>query len=403
MELSKRILGMQASPIRRLVPYAEEAKRKGRKIYYLNIGQPDIKTPPGFFEAVRNYSPDVLAYGPSDGDAALIDAVIRYYKGYDIEYQREEVLITYGASEALDYALNALCDPGDEILIPEPFYANYKTLAESVSALVVPVTTRAEEGFRLPLREEIDSRITPRTKAMLLCHPGNPTGVVYTREEMRMVADLAKKHDFFIVADEVYREFVYDGLQYTSFGNLEDVSDRVAITDSVSKRYSACGARVGCVVSKNREFIRQILKLCQARTSIGTMDMIGAAALYDTPVSYLKEVNDEYTVRRNTVYRALKEIPGVVCEEPRGAFYLVTKLPVDDAEKFIVWMLANFEVGGETVMMSPAEGFYATPGLGRDEVRIAYVLKNEDLVKAMEILKAGLEAYPGRISPVTAG
>jgi aspartate aminotransferase len=394
---------MQASPIRRLVPYAEEAKRNGRSIYHLNIGQPDIKTPPGFFEAVRAYSRDVLAYGPSDGDPALIDAIIRYYRGYGMEFERRNVLITYGASEAIAHTLMAVCDPGDEVLIPEPFYANYKTFVESVSGVVVPITTKAEQGFHLPGREEIEQKITPRTRAMILCHPGNPTGTVFTRAEMEMVADLARTHGFFILADEVYREFVYDGLEYVSFGRLEGVDEHVVIMDAVSKRYSACGARVGCLVSRNTELVGQVLKLCQARTCVGAMDMAGAAALYDTPVSYLKEVNDEYTTRRNTVYRALKQIPGVVCEEPKGAFYVVAKLPVDDAEKFIIWMLGSFNVGGETVMMSPAEGFYATPGLGRDEVRIAYVLKNEELAKAMNILKAGLEAYPGRVSPVAAG
>ncbi|PKL01847.1 MAG: aspartate aminotransferase, partial [Synergistetes bacterium HGW-Synergistetes-2] len=354
MELSKRILGMQASPIRRLVPYAEEAKRNGRSIYHLNIGQPDIKTPPGFFEAVRAYSRDVLAYGPSDGDPALIDAIIRYYRGYGMEFERRNVLITYGASEAIAHTLMAVCDPGDEVLIPEPFYANYKTFVESVSGVVVPITTKAEQGFHLPGREEIEQKITPRTRAMILCHPGNPTGTVFTRAEMEMVADLARTHGFFILADEVYREFVYDGLEYVSFGRLEGVDEHVVIMDAVSKRYSACGARVGCLVSRNTELVGQVLKLCQARTCVGAMDMAGAAALYDTPVSYLKEVNDEYTTRRNTVYRALKQIPGVVCEEPKGAFYVVAKLPVDDAEKFIIWMLGSFNVGGETVMMSPA-------------------------------------------------
>lgn len=402
MELSKRIREMQASPIRRFIPYADGAKEKGKKVYHLNIGQPDIKTPPAFFEAVRCFRPEVLAYGPSAGDGKLIGAILRYYGEYGMEFCREEVLITYGASEAIVYAFTALCDPGDEIIIPEPFYANYIPFAQSVSASVVPITTRAEEGFHLPPREEIEKKITPRTKAMLLCHPGNPTGTVYTREEMELVAELAEKHDYFIVADEVYREFVYDGLEYVSFGNLKDVADRVVIMDSLSKRYSACGARVGCMVSKNRDIIRQVLKLCQARTSVGAMDMAGAAALYDTPASYLKEVNDEYKKRRDTLYRALKEMPGVVCEEPKGAFYAVAKLPVDDAEKFIIWMLSSFDVDGETVMMSPAEGFYATPGLGRDEVRIAYVLNNDDLEKAMDILKMGLEAYPGRISPISA-
>ncbi len=402
MEFSRRIMQMQASPIRRLIPYAEEAKRKGRKVFHLNIGQPDIVTPPSFFEALRDFRNDVLAYAPSEGIPELLDAIRGYYKKYDVELGRENILVTDGASEAIVFTFTALCDPGDEILIPEPFYANYNPFAESVSAVIVPITTKAEEGFHLPSRQVLESKISPRTKAIVLCHPGNPTGAIYTAEEMSMVADLARKHDFFIIADEVYREFVYDGIPYRSFASLKGVEDRVVIMDSISKRYSACGARVGCVISRNTEFIRQVLKLCQGRTSAPTMDQIGAVALYGTPQSYLDDVRTEYQKRRDTLYRALKSMPGVICEEPKGAFYAVVKLPVDDAERFIIWMLREFEVNGETVMAAPAEGFYATPGLGKDEVRLAYVLKNEDLVRAMDVLRQGLLAYPGRVESITA-
>ncbi|MDD4585270.1 MAG: pyridoxal phosphate-dependent aminotransferase [Aminobacterium colombiense] len=402
MKFSQRICSMQASPIRKLAPYAAEAKEKGKKIYFLNIGQPDIKTPQAFFDAVGNFKNEVLAYGSSEGDTRLIDAICNYYKDYGVELGREHVFITAGASEAIVFAFAALCDPGDEILVPEPFYANYNPFSQWVSAKIVPITTRAEEGFRLPSVESMEEKITPRTKAIVMCHPGNPTGIVYTREEMERVAALARKHDFFIIADEVYREFVYNNLEYVSFGNLKDVEDRVVILDSVSKRYSACGARIGCVISKNKELMAQILKLCQSRTSPPTLDQEGAVALYSTPKSYLQEVNKEYEKRRDIMYRALKDMSGVICEEPKGAFYMMVKLPVDNAEKFIVWMLQDFDLNGETVMASPGEGFYATPGLGRDEVRLAYVLKEQDLSRAMEILKAGLEAYPGRTAPVIA-
>ena len=403
MEFSQRILNMQASPIRRLIPYAEEAKRKGRKVYHLNIGQPDIVTPPPFFEALRDFRSSVLAYAPSEGIPELIDAIRGYYRKYDVELERRHILVTDGASEAIVFAFTAMCDPGDEILIPEPFYANYNPFAESVSARIVPITTRAEEGFHLPPAQAIEAKITPRTKAIVLCHPGNPTGTIYTREEMEMVAELAAKHDFFIVADEVYREFVYDGVPYRSFASFEEIGDRVVIMDSISKRYSACGARVGCLISRNAEFVHQVLKLCQGRTSAPTMDQIGAVALYGTPQGYLDDVRTEYQRRRDTMYHALKSMPGVVCEEPKGAFYAVVKLPVDDAERFIIWMLREFDVNGETVMAAPAEGFYATPGLGKDEVRLAYVLKNEDLIRAMDVLRQGLLAYPGRTGPVVAG
>ncbi|MDD3767467.1 MAG: pyridoxal phosphate-dependent aminotransferase [Aminobacterium colombiense] len=402
MRFSNRIMAMQSSPIRRLIPYADEAKAKGKKVYHLNIGQPDIKTPPSFLQAIKDFAQEVIAYSTSQGSNELRDAMRRYYEGYDIHFERDHILVTNGGSEAIMFAVMATCDPGEEILIPEPFYANYNAFSKCVNVNIVPITTKAEEGFHLPPKEKIEAVITPKTRCILISNPGNPTGTIYTADEMRMLADLAKKHDLYIIADEVYREFVYDGLKYTSFGNLSDVEDRVIIIDSVSKRYSACGARIGCVASKNEELMKQILKLCQGRLCVPTLEQVGATALYNTPVSYLEEVNKEYQSRRDTLYKALQSMPGVVCEQPKGAFYVVVKMPVDDAEKFVIWMLQNFDINGETMMAAPAEGFYATPGLGKNEARLAYVLKNEDLVKAMDILKAALEAYPGRVEPVSA-
>jgi len=395
-------MAMQSSPIRRLIPYADEAKAKGKKVYHLNIGQPDIKTPPSFLQAIKDFAQEVIAYSTSQGSNELRDAMRRYYEGYDIHFERDHILVTNGGSEAIMFAVMATCDPGEEILIPEPFYANYNAFSKCVNVNIVPITTKAEEGFHLPPSEKIEAVITPKTRCILISNPGNPTGTIYTADEMRMLADLAKKHDLYIIADEVYREFVYDGLKYTSFGNLSDVEDRVIIIDSVSKRYSACGARIGCVASKNEELMKQILKLCQGRLCVPTLEQVGATALYNTPVSYLEEVNKEYQSRRDTLYKALQSMPGVVCEQPKGAFYVVVKMPVDDAEKFVIWMLQNFDINGETMMAAPAEGFYATPGLGKNEARLAYVLKNEDLVKAMDILKAALKAYPGRVEPVSA-
>ncbi len=401
MKFSDRINSMQSSPIRKLIPYADEAKGKGKKVYHLNIGQPDILTPPAFLKSIKDFAQEVIAYSTSHGSLELIDSIRKYYAGYNINYERENVLITNGGSEALLFSFMALCDPGDEILVPEPFYANYNAFASCVNVRIIPITTKAEEGFHLPPKAEIEKLITPKTKAILVSNPGNPTGVIYTTDEMEMLADLSLDHDMFIVADEVYREFVYDGLDYTSFGNIKKIEDRVIIIDSVSKRFSACGARIGCITSKNMDLMAQVMKLAQGRLCVPTLEQVGATALYTTPVSYLEDVNKEYQSRRDILYAALKDMPGVVCDEPKGAFYVVAKLPVDDAEKFVVWMLRDFDVEGETVMMAPAEGFYATPGLGKNEARLAYVLKKEDLSKAMDILKAGLEAYPGRVQAAT--
>ncbi|MFU2416811.1 pyridoxal phosphate-dependent aminotransferase [Peptacetobacter sp. AB800] len=390
---SNRVTAMQASPIRKLVPFATAAKADGVKVYHLNIGQPDIKTPRGFFDAVKNFDNEVLEYAVSQGIPELIEALQDYYKTYDMHFDKDELLITNGGSEALLFAMMATCDPGDKLLIPEPFYTNYNGFGQCVNVGVAPITTKAENGFHLPSKEEILSKIDDKVKAILLSNPGNPTGAIYSKEELEMIAEIAIEKDLWIISDEVYREFVYDGLEYTSFGNLKQVEDRVIIIDSVSKRYSACGARIGSIASKNKELIAQIMKLCQGRLCVPTLEQIGAVELYKTPVSYFKEVNDEYRKRRDVLYSELMKVDGVICEKPTGAFYIVAKLPVDNAEDFVKWMLTDFRVDNETVMATPAEGFYATPGLGRDEIRLAYILKEEDLRKAAKILKEGLEAY----------
>lgn len=396
MNLSKRVRGMQQSPIRKLVPIAENAKKQGKKVYHLNIGQPDIETPSEFFNAVKNFDEKVLKYSFSQGIPELIDALIEYYKRYDINFENDEILITNGGSEALLFSLIAVADHGDEVLVPEPFYTNYNGFSSAVGVNVVPITTKATEGFHLPKKQAIENLITPKTKAILLSNPGNPTGVVYTPDEIQMVADIVKEYNLFVIADEVYREFVYDNLKYTSFGNIDEISDRVIIVDSISKRYSACGARIGSIASKNKELIKQILKLCQGRLCVPTLEQVGAVELYSVPQEYFLDVHNEYQKRRDIVYNALKEMPGVICEKPKGAFYVIAKLPVVDAEEFVIWLLKEFDVDNETIMLAPAEGFYATEGLGKDEVRLAYILNEDDLRKAMNILKIALEKYPNK-------
>ncbi|RKD27712.1 aspartate aminotransferase [Caminicella sporogenes DSM 14501] len=396
MIFSKRITSMQQSPIRKLVPIAENAKKQGKKVYHLNIGQPDIETPTEFFEAVKSFDEKVLKYSFSQGMPELIEALIKYYKRYDMNFEHEEIVITNGGSEALLFSLIAVADHGDEVLIPEPFYTNYNGFSSAVGVNVKPITTKATEGFHLPKKEKIEELISPKTKAILLSNPGNPTGVVYTPEEIQMLASLAKEYNLFIIADEVYREFVYDNLTYTSFGNIKEIEDRVIIVDSISKRYSACGARIGSIASKNKDLIKQILKLCQGRLCVPTLEQIGAARLYSVSEDYFENVLAEYQKRRDIVYNALKEMPNVICEKPTGAFYVVAKLPVVDAEDFVIWLLKDFDIDNETVMLAPAEGFYATPGLGKDEVRIAYILNEKDLKKAMNILKIALEKYPNK-------
>ena len=393
MIYSERITTMQSSPIRKLAHIASSAKAKGIKIYHLNIGQPDIKTPKVFFEAVKNFNNEVLEYAVSPGLPELISSLQQYYTTYNMDFESDEILVTNGGSEALLFALMATCDPKDNILVPEPFYSNYNGFSQSINVNITPITTKAEEGFHLPSKEKIQSLITSKTRAILISNPGNPTGTVYTKKELYMISEIAKENDLWIISDEVYREFVYDGLEYTSFGNIKEVEDRVIIIDSVSKRYSACGARIGSIASKDKTLIAEILKLCQGRLCVSALDQVGSVELYNTPSSYFTEVNNEYKNRRDVLYNELIKVKGVICKKPAGAFYIVAKLPIENAEDFVIWMLTDFNKDGETVMACPAEDFYATPGLGRDEIRLAYVLKEDDLHKAVIILKEGLEKY----------
>ena len=393
MKFSKRLSSMQESPIRKLAPFATAAKAEGVEVYHLNIGQPDIITPVGFFDAVENFDNKVLEYAGSQGIPELIEAIRKYYTTYNMEFAPEDIIITNGGSEALLFTFMAVCDPGDNILVPEPFYTNYNGFAQCLNVEVKSVTTFAENGFHLPSKEEILAKINDKTSAILIVNPGNPTGCVYTKEEVQMIANIAKEKDLWIIADEVYREFVYEGLEYTSFGNIKEVEDRVVIIDSVSKRYSACGARIGSITCKNKKLMAEVMKVCQGRLCVATLEQLGAAALYDTPKSYFKEVNDEYRKRRDVLYEELMKAKGVICEKPMGAFYIVAKLPVENAEDFVAWTLKKFRRNNETVMCTPAEGFYSTPGLGRNEVRLAYVLKEERLRRAGQLLREALEEY----------
>lgn len=393
MELSTRIKQMQESPVRKLVPYAQRAKAEGKHVYHLNIGQPDIETPNVFMDAINNYDSNIIKYSFSQGEPTLITAIQKYFARDNIFFDHDDILITNGGSEALTFSTIAICDPGDEILVPEPFYTNYNGFTGEVNVSIKPITTEAKNGFRLPSQKEIENLITPKTKAILFSNPGNPTGAILSKEEMLMIADIAIKHDLYIISDEVYRGFAFDGLDGLSMGSIESVSDRTIIIESVSKRYSACGARIGSIASKNKELMKQILKLCQARLCVATLEQIGAAALYQLPTTYTDSIRSEYESRRDIVFKGLSKIPGVVCEKPTGAFYVIAKLPVEDAEEFVVWMLTEFSDNNETVMLSPAEGFYATEGLGKDEVRIAYVLNNKEMARAMDLLRIALEEY----------
>ncbi len=393
MKLSKRILDMQESPVRKLVPYSIQAKKDGKKVYHLNIGQPDIPTPECFMDSIKNYQDKVIAYANSQGEDVLIDAIIKYYKRFGIDYNKEDVLVTTGGSEALLFTIIAICDPGDEVIVPEPFYTNYNGFGSSVNVKMIPITTRAEDGFHLPSKQEIQSKVTSKTKAIIFSNPGNPTGVVYTKNELDTLVEIAKEHDLFIISDEVYREFTYDGEKCISMGTYTNEEQRIVLVDSVSKRYSACGARIGCITSKNKEFMANVLKLCQGRLCVATLEQIGSAALYELPESFIEELHTEFNKRRDIVYNTVKMMDGVICRKPHGSFYVIAKLPVKNAEDFVIWLLTEFDVDNETVMLAPAEGFYATKGLGRDEVRIAYMLNSKDLERAMYILKLGLEKY----------
>ena len=393
MEVSKRVGAMQFSPIRRFNTFAFEAEAAGKKVYRLNIGQPDVETPECFMEAIKSFDKKVIAYAESGGVTELVDAIIDYNKQYDMVFERKNILITNGGSEALTMIFTALLNPGEEAVIAEPFYTNYNTFCNQVNGKLVPITTKAEDGYAWADRELIEASITENTKAICCISPGNPTGRVLTLDEMKLIGEIAKEHDLWIISDEVYREFAYDGREVTSFGMLEDIADRVVIVDSVAKRFSACGARVGCVMSKNDELMSGILKLAQGRLCCPTLEQVGAAALYRLDKSYYDEAKAEYEGRRNAAYEELSQIPGIVCQKPGGAFYLTCKLPVEDAEDFLMFLLKEFDDNGETVMFAPAAGFYATEGLGKNEMRIAYVLNQDSMRRGAELIKLGIEAY----------
>lgn len=396
LQLSERARLMPASPIRRLVPYAERAKARGVKVYHLNIGQPDVETPAEMMAAYHGYNTKVLEYGHSAGLASYRQGLVGYYERVGIKVGFDDILVTTAGSEAILFALDAVADPGDEVIVPEPFYTNYMGFAVMTGVKLVPVTTRVEDGFRLPPAEDFRRAITGRTRAIIFSNPGNPTGVVYNEQEMERLRQLALEHGLYLIADEVYREFVYDDVRPLSVMNLAGVEDRAILVDSVSKRYSACGARVGCVVSRNREFMATMLRLGQARLCPPTVDQAAAEAALKVPDSYFTKMREEYRQRRDVVCDGLAALPGVVLRKPMGAFYVMARLPIDDGEKFAIFMLDEFSRDGATVMVAPADGFYATPGRGRNEVRIAYVLCCSDLFHAMEILKAGIAAYNGK-------
>lgn len=387
---------MPASPIRKLVPFSEAAKKRGTTVYHLNIGQPDIETPEVALNAIKNFDGKVLEYSHSAGFESYRKKLSAYYLKTGINVQPEDIIITTGGSEALIFGFMSTCDPGDEVIIPEPFYANYNGFAVTAGLNVVPVTATIENGFALPPVEEIEKKITSKTKAIVICNPGNPTGYLYSKAELEQLRDIVKKHDLFLFADEVYREFCYDGALPFSVMNLEGIENNVIMIDSVSKRYSMCGARIGAMISKNKEVMASALKFGQARLSPPTIDQVAAEAALDTPQSYFDNVVSEYVERRNIMVDGLNSIPGVFCPKPSGAFYCVAKFPVDDAEKFCQWLLEEYSFEEQTVMMAPANGFYSSKGAGQQEARIAYVLNKDSLRNAVVVLKEALKVYPGR-------
>jgi len=393
MNISKRGQEIQPSPIRKLKPYADRAQEQGIHVYFLNIGQPDIPTPQPVLEAFRDYDEKVLSYGPAQGFLELREAIADYFNFYNIHLNSENVIITIGGSEAIHFSFCVVADPGHEIIIPEPFYTNYNGYAAFADVEISPITLSVEDGFHLPPIEEIEMKITPKTRAILICSPNNPTGTVYSEEELERVVSLAKKHDLFLIGDEVYKEFVYDGERHKSILEYDEVKDRVLVVDSISKRFSCCGARIGAVITRNDELYQSILKFAQARLCPPSVEQKAALAAYQMGKDYFDEVREEYQKRRNILYDGLKDIPCIVIRKPQGAFYIIVRLPIKDCEHFVSWMLTDFHLDKETVMVAPAKGFYSSPGKGKDEVRIAYVLKEEDLRRAIEVFKAGLKKY----------
>mgnify|MGYP000180450309 FL=1 len=395
--ISQRGIDMPASPIRKLVPLANRAKAKGTVVYHLNIGQPDLATPEVALRAAHHLDREVLEYSPSEGILSFRKKLVEYYHKFNIDVCTDDIIITTGGSEAVFFSFMACLDPGDEIIVPEPAYANYMAFAISCGAVIKTISSTIDEGFALPSVEKFEALITPRTKAILICNPNNPIGYLYTRKEMNQIRDLVRKYDLFLFSDEVYREFCYTGAPYISAFHLEGIENNVILVDSVSKRYSECGIRIGALITKNAEVRSAVMKFCQARLSPPLIGQIAAEASLDASEEYARETYDEYVERRKCLIDGLNRIPGVYSPIPMGAFYTVAKLPVDDADKFCAWCLEEFEYEGQTVMMAPASGFYTTPGLGKNEVRMAYVLKKEDLAKALTVLSKALEAYPGRM------
>lgn len=387
---------MPASPIRRLVPLANKAIARGIKVYRLNIGQPDVPTPPAGLEALKHIDRNVLEYSPSEGMLSLRQKLQQYYKRFNIDVEVDDIIVTTGGSEAVLFAFMACLDPGDEIIVPEPAYANYMAFAISAGAKIVTVPSSIDDGFELPPVEKFEALITPRTKGILICNPNNPTGYLYTMKEMLQIRDLVLKHDLFLFSDEVYREFCYTGAPYISAFHLPGIEDKVVLIDSVSKRYNECGIRIGALITKHKELKKNVMKFCQARLSPPLLGQIVAEASIDTPADYMLATYNEYVERRKFLIDQINQIPGCYTPIPMGAFYTVVRLPVDDADEFCRWCLEEFDYEGETVFMAPASGFYTTPGMGKDQVRMAYVLKKEDLARAMLVLRKALEAYPGR-------
>ena len=393
---SNRGQAMPESPIRKLVPLADKAKARGIKVYHLNIGQPDLKTPKIALDAIHNIDREILEYSPSDGFKSLRIKLASYYRSFNIDVNLDDIIITTGGSEAVSFAFMSCLDPGDEIIVPEPAYANYTAFAIGAGAVVLPVVSSIEEGFALPPIEKFEELITPRTKGILICNPNNPTGYLYTRSEMNKIRDLVKKYDLYLFSDEVYREFCYTGAPYISAFHQDGIEENIILIDSVSKRYSECGIRIGALVTKNKEVRKTVMKFCQARLSPPLIGQIAAEASMDTPKEYMLDMYNEYVERRKFLIDGLNRIRGVYSPIPMGAFYTVARLPIDDSDKFCAWLLSDFEYEGCTVMMAPATGFYTAPGLGKNEVRIAYVLNKEDLKHALIVLAKALEVYPGR-------
>tara|TARA_B110000238_G_scaffold97490_1_gene106278 strand:- start:1291 stop:2490 length:1200 start_codon:yes stop_codon:yes gene_type:complete len=397
-KISKKGINMPESPIRKLVPFSEKAKKDGKKVYHLNIGQPDIKTPELALEAIHNFSDKVVEYSHSAGFESYRKGLAKYYQNLGIAINHDDIIVTTGGSEALLFALNTCLDVGDEIIIPEPFYANYNGFSTSAGVKVKPIATSIYDGFALPKIQEFEKLITPNTKAILICNPGNPTGYLYSKKELETLRDIVIKHDLFLIADEVYREFAYDGNVHHSVLNIEGLKENSIVIDSTSKRYSMCGIRVGCIVSKNKVLMAAVMKFAQARLSPPTFGQIAGEAALKTDISYFEEVSAEYVSRRDLLVEGLNKIEGVFCPKPTGAFYAIAELPVDDADKFAQWLLEDFELDGETIMIAPAAGFYATPNIGTNQVRIAYVLNKKSLQKSITILAAALKLYNGKIS-----